>query len=370
MRLADADQRKLLALLEELGRSVEELVLSGLTAASESTRRLLGVSFQEASRMRLLRLGSTLRSANEELGKFTQHKDGFSRKRLCFFLTRAWLLCQGLARAMRQNDEGQFDRLLRTPTGKLVERIEVVTLGVSRKVVPGAFCAFDFRLRTLTPAGPVGADGRLGWSCVFPMPAGADMPPEGFLMMAQKQGFKAEVFLAGKVVTISGATITPDDGGGGRITLAEQSTVSLGGTFTDWERFQTWDPADTLKRLRGHQPGPLDLDVELQEEVVLHDWQVGRAVEEDGGQKVYPITQRGVTFHAVVGAGAESKPLRQALEGFVKKKSLPPLFGLLHCERCRLVLQPLAVFGQDGPESLTMSKEKVNMAALLKTIKF
>jgi hypothetical protein len=369
MKLADVDQRKLATLLEELGRSVEELLLSGLTAASESTRRLLGVSFQEASRMRLLRLGSTLRSANEELGKFTQHKDGFSRKRLCFFLTRAWLLCQGLARALRHNDENQFDRLLRTPRGKLVDQIEVVTLSVSRKIVPGA-CAFDFRLRTLTPAGPVAADGRLGWSCVFPMPAGSDVPPEGFLMMAQKQGFKAEIFLAGKVLTITAATITPDDAGGGRITLAEQSTVTPGRAFTDWQRFQTWDPAAVVERLRGHQPGPLDLDVELQEEVVLHDWQITQSVEEDAGQQVYPINSQGVTFHAVVNAGTENRPLRQVLDEFVKKKSLPPLFALLHYERCRLVLQPLSVFRAAGPDSLTMSKEKVNMAALLKTIKF
>jgi hypothetical protein len=369
MRLADADQRKLLALLEELGHSVEELLLSGLTAASESTRRLLGVSFQEASRMRLLRLGSTLRSANEELGRFTQHKDRFSRKRLCFFLTRAWLLGQGLARSLRQNDENQFDRLLCTPAAKFVDRVEAVTLGVSRKLVPGA-CAFDFRLRALTPTGPVAAGGRLGWSCVFPMPAGSDVPPEGFLMMSQKQGFKAEIFLAGKVLTITGATITPADSGGGRITLAEQSTVTADKTFTDWERFQTWDPAAAVERLRGHQPGPLDLDIELQEEVVLHDWQIGPAIEEDTGQQVYPIAAQEVMFHAVVNAGEENKPLKQALDGFVKKKNLPPLFALLHYERCRLVLQPLSVFRADGPQSLTMSKEKVNMAALLKTIKF
>jgi hypothetical protein len=369
MRLADADQRKLLALLEELARSVEQLLLSGLTAASESTRQLLGVSFQEASRMRLLRLGSTLRSANEELGKFTQHKDGFSRKRLCFFLTRAWLLCQGLARALRMNNEGQFDRLMRTPTGKLVERIEVVTLGVARKIVPGA-CVFDFRLRTLTPADPVEADGRLGWSCVFPVPPNSDVPPEGYLMMAQKQGFKADVFLAGKVLTITNSMITPDKVGGGRITLSEQSTVAAGPTFSDWERFQLWEPAGVIKRLRDHQPGPLDLDIELQEEVVLHDWQIGRAVEEDAGQHVYPIVSRGVTFHVVIGPGVENKPLRQTLDRFVKKKNLPPVFALLHCERCRLVLQPLSVFGTAGPESLTKSKEKVNMAALLKTLKF
>jgi hypothetical protein len=370
MRLPEADQRKLLALLEELARSVEELLLSGLTTASESTRRLLGVSFQEASRMRLLRLGSTLRSANEELGKFTQHKESFSRKRLCFFLTRAWLLCQGLARALRDRDEILMERLLRSPTGQVIDRLEVVTLGVSRKVVPGSFCAFDFRLRGLTPAGRLPAGSRLGWSSIFPMPAGSDLPPEGFLMMAQKQGFKAEVFLEGKVLIITHATITPDEAGGGRITLTERSTVETGVPFTDWQRFQQWEPANALERLRSHRPGPLDLDVELQEEVVLRNWKLGPAVQENEGQSVYPITSRGVTFHALVHPGAESKPLREALSALVNKGALPPLFGLLHYERCRLVFQPLSIFGEKGPESLTMSKEKVNMAALLKTIKF
>src|SRR5436305_13560288 len=115
MRLAQADARKLAPLLDELARAVEDLLLSGLTTASEATRRRLEVSFQEASRMRLLRLGSTLRQANEELGKFVAQKEGFSRRRLCFFLNRAWLLTHGLARALREADEKEFDRLLRTP---------------------------------------------------------------------------------------------------------------------------------------------------------------------------------------------------------------------------------------------------------------
>jgi hypothetical protein len=370
MRLAEADQRKLLPLLDELARSVEELLLSGLTTASEGTRSLLGVSFKEASRMRLLRLGSTLRSAGEELGKHIQHREGFSRKRLCFFLNRAWLLCQGIARALRQNDEAAFDRLLRTPIGLLVEEMEVVTLGVARKVVPGAFCAFDFRLRTLRPAGPLPAGSRVSWSCVFPAASGTDIPPEGYLRMDQKQGFKAQVFLDGKALTLTDAALTPDDLGGGRLTLAEKSTVSQGQAFTDWQRFQSWDAAAALQRLRTAQPGPLDLDVEMQEEVVLTGWQIGEPSDADEGQRVYPVAARGVPFHALVNPGVEGQPLRLALDALRPKKDLPPLFALMHPERCRLMLQPLAVFGPAGPESLTMSKEKVNLAALLKTIKF
>ncbi|HEY7426317.1 MAG TPA: hypothetical protein VH682_18945, partial [Gemmataceae bacterium] len=97
MKLNPSDRRKLLPMLDKLAESVEELLLSGLTTASEATRQALGVSFQEASRLGLLRLGSTLRAANEELGRFTRDEAAFSRKRLSFFLNRAWLLSHGLS---------------------------------------------------------------------------------------------------------------------------------------------------------------------------------------------------------------------------------------------------------------------------------
>jgi hypothetical protein len=368
---AESDQGKLLSLLEELARSVEELLLSGLTTASESTRRLLEVSFQEASRMRLLRLGATLRTANEELARFLRDKEGFSPKRLCFFLNRAWLLSKGLARALRNRDEGEFVRLSRTPAGQLVDRLEVVTLGVAPRVRPGAFCAFDFYLRTLAPAGDLPAGARVVWSCVLPQAGGGNIPPEGFLLMMQKQGFKAQVFLEGKVLTLGPVTLTLDDSGGGRIALTDKSTVSAGAAFSDWQRFRSWQPAAVLARLRNHQPGPLDLDVELQEEVVLTDWQIGPGIDEEQGQRLYPITSGTVLFHAVVSPGLEGKPLGKVLEEWQqKKKNLPPLFALMHYERCRLVLQPLAVFGPGGMEHLTLSKEKVHMKALLQTIKF
>jgi hypothetical protein len=246
----------------------------------------------------------------------------------------------------------------------------VVALGVARKVVPGSFCAFEFRLRALSAAGPVPEGGRLAWSCVFPMPAGQDVPPEAFLQLPQKQGFKPQVFLEGKAVVLTNATVTPDDAGGGRLSLGERATATAGEAFTGWARFQGWDPAGALARLRAHQPGPLDLDVEFQEEVVLGDWQVGAPAEEDEGRLVYPVTAGTATFHAAVSPGVEGKPLRQALDARRGKGGQPPLFGLLHYERCRLALQPLSVFGPEGPEHLTLSAEKVSMAGLLKMIKF
>src|SRR5262249_40472430 len=128
MKLAQADERSLLLLLDQLAHAVEDLLLTGLTTASDATRQALMVAFQEASRWRCLRLGSTLRVAAAELGRFTRNDPGFSRRRLLFFLTRAWMLSQGLTRALRNRDDTEFDRLLYTPSGRPVDKVEVVTL--------------------------------------------------------------------------------------------------------------------------------------------------------------------------------------------------------------------------------------------------
>jgi hypothetical protein len=370
MKLAEVDRRKLPGLLEELARAVEELLLSGLTTASESTRQALHVSFQEASRMRLLRLGSTLRVAGEELGRFTRKEADFSRRRLCFFLNRAWLLSQGLLRALRAGDEEEFERLLWVPPSEPVERVEVVALGVSKKVAAGAFAAFEFRLRALAPSGPIQKGHRLNWSCVHALQRGVDLPAEAFLHLPQKQKFTPMQLLEGKSVVVENAALALDEFGGGRISLGDQSKVTQGEKFKDWKRFQSWDPAAALQRIQSHQVGPFDLEVEMQEEVVLERWQLGKAGEGPDGQTVYPLTCGAITFDAVVSPGVEGKALGRALEALRKKKEWPPLFGLMHYARGRLVLQPLAVFGKDKPVQLMLSDEKIDRAALLKTLKF
>src|ERR1700735_460290 len=98
------ERPKLAALLAQLGAAVEELLLTGLPTASDATRQTLAAAMQEAARFRLLRLGSTLRTATEELGRFTTHDPSFSRRRLTFFLSRAWLLSRGLAHALQTAD--------------------------------------------------------------------------------------------------------------------------------------------------------------------------------------------------------------------------------------------------------------------------
>src|SRR5262249_26245081 len=148
--------------------------------------------------------------------------------------------------------------------------------------------------------------------------------------------------------------------------------VSAGKAFHDWPRFLDWSPRPALERLRRHKPGPLDLETELQEELVLQHYLIGTPGEGDEpGQMIYPITAGPLSVHAVVGGGVEGKAPAKALDTLRKPKSdRPPLFGLLHYERCRLVLQPLTTFANAGPDYLTISKETVNKAALLKALSF
>jgi hypothetical protein len=354
-----------------LARAVEELLLGGLTTASDATRQTLSVATQEAARFRLLRLGSTLRVAAEELGRFVKHDPAFSRRRLTFFLSRAWLLGRGLAHALRTGDEKEYDRLTWAPPTRPLPQADLACLGVVKKVATGAFVAFEFRFRTLADADPVTAGQRLSWSAVFPVKPGTDIPPEGFLHLPQKQKFTPFTLLEQKTVTVRSAAVSVDESGGGRLALTDQSTVTLGSSFADWGRFLTWSPEAARDRIRRHAPGPLDLDTELQEEVVLRDYEIGPpAAGHDPGQTVYPVTADGLSLHAVVGAAAEGKALAKNLDDLRKlKKNRPPLFGLLHYERCRLVLQPLTAF-KPAPDYITISKENVNKAALLKAMSF
>jgi hypothetical protein len=53
-----------------------------------------------------------------------------------------------------------------------------------------------------------------------------------------------------------------------------------------------------------------------------------------------------------------------------EKKRKPGLYGVVHYESCKLVLQPLAALGKEGPEYLTVSPGKINQAELIKAMKF
>jgi hypothetical protein len=173
-------------------------------------------------------------------------------------------------------------------------------------------------------------------------------------------------------VLVREAGLITDESGGRRIALTDGSTVVCGRTFSDWARFLDWTPRPAIDRLSRHRAGPLDLETELQDEVILRHYEIGPPGDGDEpGQLDYPITAGALALHAVVSPGVEGKALKKGMDDLKKpKKHRPPLFALLHYERCRLVLQPLSIFGDDGPDYLTISREHVNKAALLKAMSF
>jgi hypothetical protein len=103
--------------------------------------------------------------------------------------------------------------------------------------------------------------------------------------------------------------------------------------------------------------------------VILRDYEVGApAPGDEPGHLAYPIVAGPLELRGVVGPGPEDAVLRKGLDALRKrKKDRPPLFGLMHYERCRLVFQPLTTFG-DGPDHLSVSREGLNKVALLKAM--
>lgn len=366
------EQKKLAALLEELARAIEDLVRTGLTSATEATRHKLDVSFKEASRMKLLRLGATLRYVNEEVGRFLAHSEAFSGKRFVFFTHRAWLLARGLAEALAAKNDRVLARLsgvgARDPLP--VRSIDVVTLGVLARTVQNT-CTFEFRLRVVKAEDPA----LVGRSLVFGLVFGrksVDIAAEAFLHLPQPQKYHPKIFSERMVLTVTGAAIAPDERGGGRLLLGPKGTVTQQGKLAGgWEPYLAWQMGPALARARALVPGPLDLPNELQEEVVLADWSCkedkARATPE---RRIFAVSAAGLELDAVVSTGPDGKTLAGHLETHAKRKpnaTKPPtpLYGLVHYELGRLVLTPLATLGPDGPLHLMLSNEKINLSALL-----
>lgn len=375
MKLDQLDKNKLLVLLDQLSHAVEELLLSGLTTASESTRQTFAVSMQEASRMGLLRLGGSLRQANEELGRYTRNDTSFSQKRFSFFLSRCWLISRGVSRAIKENDEQEFQRLVWIPSGKPVPGMQFVVLGIAKKVVSNTFCSFDFRLRSLTAIdGAAPAGSRFIWSCVFPIKAGTEIPAEGYLHLPQKQKFNPSIFIEGKTINIDKPLVAFDSASGlGKLTLADDAVVTVSNAFEDWSRFLTWDVSTAYDRVRSSVPGPLDLDVEMQEEVVLSEWEPGDIPKPstDSAPLLIPVVSGSLLLTAVVSSGVEGQALLKKLIELKSKKVRPPIYGLLHYERCKLMFQPLATFPEGKPpQYLMLAEDKIDRAVLLRALKF
>jgi hypothetical protein len=349
------ERQALLPLLDDLVAAVEDVVATGLTVVSKSTLDRLDSALKEASRLKLGRFAAALRFANEEIARYLAQSPDFDARRLSLFLNRAWILGVGLARALRAQDEAAIGRLLwLPPSPRVVPSVRVVTLGVN-KTVKRSVGSFEFRMRD------VDSGERLLWSFLVNRQNLA-VPLEAWLHLPQPQKFDPKVLLTGNVVTMEQVAISAD----GRLMLGPKAKVTEGEAYTDTERFLTWDRSAALSRVRAHTPSPLDLEVELQEEVVLRDWTVGAPVDRGRpGYKTFPIEAEGLSFDASVSTTDEGAELTKALTSLRKGKARPPLFGLVHYESCRLVLRPLSV--QDGGQMrhLMVSGDNIDKKKLL-----
>lgn len=380
-----ADAERLQGLLDELAAEVERLLRGGMTTATTATRDKLDVTFREASRQGLLRLAGTLSLVSREIGRYVAQDPQFSARRLSFFIGRTWLLARGMVGALRAGDRATFERLAMDRRSEKASELRAVTLGVIKKVVPGSFCAFEFRMRRLE-TGKLGAP--LSFTEMFPMKAGptkaagGDVPPEAYLVLERPQRYKPRILLDGGVVTFRDVMLLGSEAGPLRVSLGKDSRVEAAGPFDRWSSLPAWDVAGALARVRAHEVDPLELPNELHEEVVLDEWQIGEPTTVEQ-RHAYPVQARGLALDGVVADGIEGQALRDNLERMRKGQAplgLGPgvgkgkpsdrrrLFGVLHYETCRFVLQPLALLTASGPIHLMTSAEGIDHKALLRNL--
>lgn len=380
-----ADAERLRGLLEELAAEVERLLRGGMTTATTATRDKLDVTFREASRHGLLRLAGTLSQVSREIGRYVAQDPQFSARRLSFFIGRTWLLARGMVRALRAGDAATFEHLAMDRRSEAVSELRAVTLGVQKKVVPGSFCAFEFRMRRLE-AGRLGAP--LSFTEMFPMKAGPptaagqDVPAEAYLVLERPQRYKPRVLLDGGVVVFRDVMLLGSEAGLLRVSLGKDSRVEAAAPFEGWSSLPGWDVAGALARVRAHEVDPLELPNELHEEVVLDEWTIGEPTTEEQ-RHTFPVHARGLVLDGVAAEGSEGQALRDNLERMRKRQAplgLGPgtgkgkpsdprrLFGVLHYETCRFVLQPLSLLTAAGPIHLMTSAEGIDHKALLRNL--
>jgi hypothetical protein len=343
---AVADPEGALGVLADLGRTVEDLLRTGLTSATKSTREKLDASFKEASRRKLLRLGAALRYVNEEIGRFLADDGSFSARRFAFFLHRSWLLARGIARGIRDGDAKRLGSLVAGGGAApvVVPWIEVVTLGALKRTLVNA-ATFDFRLR-IVAASDTSLVGRpLVYSLVFPRKKDAgDLPAEAYLHLPQPQRFVPKVLTDGMRVRVTEIAIA-GEGASARLVAGPKTTMTQAGEQGSWRELYTFDARAALARARAVTPGPLDLAVELQEEVFVRGATISdEPIHAGDGKRTFSlIAESGLALDAAIPDGAEGEALLGRLREGLRAKARPILYGLVHYELGRLVMLPLSL---------------------------
>lgn len=349
------ERAALLPVLGDLARSCEELVSTGLSAASSATVTRLEAAFQEAARRKLGRLAASLRYTTDELGRHVARSEDFSAQRLTLFLHRSWLLAHGLRRAITTGDEAAWQRLAGSgAAAQPLPAVTAVVLGVAKRAARTSG-AFEFRMREW---GGARHGHPLVWSFVFARKS-PDLPVEAWLHLPQPQRFEPRTLLEPGPVTFTQVAI-----GSGRLQLGPNATVTPASGPADLRPFIGFDRRAAADRVRAWAVSPLDLEVELQEEAWLEAYTLGEPAERDGAQ-VWPIVWQGLTLQARVPPGEEGAELGRNLAALREAKSPPPMFGLLHYSACRFEWSPLSVWEGGRLRSLVVGPTTIDKKKLL-----
>ena len=372
----DSAQGKTLNIaLKQASTAIEQLLQTGMSTSSEHTITQFSELFKSISGLGITRLGSNLRLLTQEIQRYVKQDDTFSARRLSFFLNRSWLMCQGLSEAMQRQDKSLWQSLNATSATETLDEIEVITLGVSKKLVAGVFAAFEFRLRVLDPTHPWG-DKTLVFSLVFSLAGSADniaIHPEAFLDFGQPQNYSPRALLTHSI-RFKHVTISTETEHRARLSLTPDSTVTPLNPIKNQHNLLALareNPESLHQQLANYQPSPFDLEIDLQSEIVLDTWTMGDIRHDAGFEDRYVIDihAAGINYIALVSSYIEGEALLIALKHLKKSTVRPPLFALLHYELGQRVLQPLSVLEEDGPRHLMLGQDKTDYHKLLKQLR-
>jgi hypothetical protein len=377
-RLPQAEIDKLLPVLQALGKALEDLVQAGLVTASSATKEKIELCFKEASRLKLGRVAASLRYANEEIQRYLDGAPTFSAKRLALFLNRSWILARGLDRALREKNDVALARLLLTAVPRVVDSVTVVCVGVRKRVPQGvAVCAFDFHCRVVAGGG-VDVGAPLIWSHIVAR-KDPNIQPEALLHLELKpQGLKPVELMTRHAFTFTSCALTDDGRGGVRLAFSPDTRVQKGPPTTGRAVGRT-DRRTLARRYQAHTPSPLDLEVELADEVCVALKRVAAPAARADKADV-DVATAVIAFGDAAGAGVdvevdipvarteEAKELRTALRQWVERPPQAPVFGVLHVDHCRWVFVPLSIVDDDGPKPVMVSTAEVDLKALMKSL--
>lgn len=359
--------KKVLLLLRKLKQSISEIYTSGLTTASSSSSNLLSLCFQEASKNGLLRLGSAIKIAGDELNRYITGDDDFSHNRLNFFLTRAWLLAGGLENAINTKNQDQWNTLMMTPKIKKLQHCTVITMGVIKRIVRDSIAAFEFRFKIIDSSDRSLPGLFALWSCVFPLKT-LEFVPEAFLHLPRKQKFRPIDFLNKKTIEFKNCGVSIDNYDRVRINLGEKSEVAYGSLYKNWPGYFQCDYSKLYNNISSYEINPLELEMEFQHEVVFDTWKYNGEVNENNDpHHEISFNDKAFYFHESKGFDGDSRL------DIMKKNSNncnSALFSILYFDKMKCMIFPLTILKDDNPEYISIAHHTIDKKEIVRLINF